>query len=441
MGRNANAGRHLVCRCLGVIDRKGLMVEKAYSWKDGAPLLEHTKRKHKILREYFSRYLAVRCQFPQQSKFRLAIVDGFAGGGRYADGTPGSPIIFIEELLEAVGAFNVKRNDAGMAPLDIECLLILNDVEPDTLELLKTNVAPLLAGVKEQQPRLHLQVEYLSKPFETAYPEIKEFLQRGRYQNVLFNLDQYGHSHVDRGRLADIVASFTSAEIFLTFAISSLLAFLRKDNPALVAARLGFLGVTPADLSSLEGRMSNKEWLGAAERLVLEYFRQCATYVSPFSINNPDGWRYWFIHFASNYRARQEYNNILHQNSTMQAHFGRSGLHMLSFDPTEDAGALYLFDVSGRARAKEQLFDDIPRLVTEFGDAVGVGQLYTSIYNMTPAHTDEIHSAMIGNPDIEVVTEQGGERRKPNTIVATDTLRMKRQFSFFPMFFSCNKKV
>lgn len=152
------------------------MVEKPYPWKDGATLLEHTKRKHKILREYFARYLAVRCQFPQQSKFRLAIVEGFAGGGRYACGTPGSPIIFIEELLAAVDAFNVKRRAEGMAALDIECFLILNDLEPDTLEFLKSNVVPLLAGAKEQQPRLHLQVEYLDKPFEAAYPAIKELL-------------------------------------------------------------------------------------------------------------------------------------------------------------------------------------------------------------------------------------------------------------------------
>jgi len=416
------------------------MVEKPYSWKDGATLLEHTKCKHKIVREYFARYLAVRCQFPQQSKFRLAIVEGFAGGGRYANGTPGSPIIFIEELLTAVETFNVKRRAEGMATLDIECFLILNDAEPETLELLKSNMAPLLVAAKEQQPRLHLQVECFDKPFEEIYPTIKDLLQRGRYQNVLFNLDQCGYSHVTRNTITDIVASFSSAEIFLTLLITSLLAFLRKDNPALVVAQLGFLGVSSVDLSSLESRMSNREWLGAAERLVFECFRHCATYVSPFSINNPDGWRYWLIHFASSYRARQEYNNILHKNSTMQAHFGRSGLHMLSFDPREDTGNLYLFDVSGRAHAKKQLLDDIPRLVTEFGDVVGVGQFYQSIYNMTPAHTDEIHSAMIENPDMEVVTEQGGERRKPNTIVTSDTLRMKRQFSFFPMFLG-NKKV
>ncbi|WP_119389207.1 three-Cys-motif partner protein TcmP [Taklimakanibacter lacteus] len=416
------------------------MVEKPYLWHEGAVLEEHTKRKHKILREYIGRYLAVRCAFPQQSKFRLAIVDGFAGGGRYAGGEPGSPLIFVEELRTATELFNVRRNAEGMSPLDIECFLVLNDGDPETVELLKTRVAPMLAAIKEEVPRLHLEVEYRNDPFEMVFPEVKELLSRGRYQNVLFNLDQCGNSHVDRGTLTDILSSFTSAEIFYTFAISSLLAFLNRTNPTLLSSQLGFLGISPGDLSPLEERMSNTRWLGGAERLVFNAFRSCASYVSPFSINNPEGWRYWLIHFANSYRARQEYNNILHRNSSMQAHFGRSGLHMLSYDPRDDANALYLFDVSGRDAAKQQLYDDVPRLVTDFGDVVSMSQFYGSIYNMTPAHMDEIHAVMIENPDLEVITEQGGERRKASSIIASDTLKMKRQRSFFPMFLNDSDK-
>lgn len=415
------------------------MVGKPYDFVQGAVLEEHSKRKHKILREYFARYLTVRCAFPAQSKFRLAIVEGFAGGGRYKCGTPGSPLIFIEELRIAVEAFNLKRSTEGMAALDIECFLFLNDLDPKTVMLLQSHIDPLLAAIKSEVPRLHIQVSYFSKPFEQIYPEIKGLLIRGRYQNVLFNLDQCGNSHVERATIADIASSFNSAEVFYTFAISSLLAFLGKSDPALLVSQLGFLGVTPANLTPLEGRMSNHEWLGAAERLVYDAFKSCATYVSPFSINNPDGWRYWLLHFAHNVRARQEYNNILHQNSSMQAHFGRSGLHMLSYDPRQD-GALYLFDISGRERAKQQLLEDIPRLVTEFGDVVGVGQFYGSIYNMTPAHMDDVHGAMIENPNLEVITEKGGERRKGGTIEGTDTLRMKRQRTFFPIFLGEKKK-
>jgi three-Cys-motif partner protein len=412
------------------------MVEKPYSWNAGAKLEEHSKRKHKILREYLARYLVVRCQLPQQARFRLAIVEGFAGGGRYSSGEAGSPIIFIEELRSATQHFNLKRAAEGMAPLDIECLMVLNDDDPEAIDILRTHIEPMLAAVKVEVPKLHLHIEYLNEPFEAAYPKIKSLLERGRYRNVLFNLDQCGHSHIDRNTLADIIVSFASAEIFYTFAIASLLAFLGKADQKLLMTQLGFLGVIPADLSVLEGRMSNNEWLGAAERLVFASFRGCARYVSPFSINNPDGWRYWLIHFANNYRARQEYNNVLHQNSSMQAHFGRSGLQMLSFDPSDDANALYLFEASERSEARQQLFDDIPRLLTDFGDAVNVAEFYGSIYNMTPAHTDDIHTAIIENPDLEVITETGGERRKANTIEPSDVLRMKLQRSFFPIFLS-----
>jgi three-Cys-motif partner protein len=195
---------------------------KPISWTTGATLEEHSKRKHKVVGEYIARYLAVRCQFPQQSRFRLAIVDGFAGGGRYKCGNPGSPLIFLEELRVATEAFNVRRLAEGMSPIDIECLLILNDYDSKTIALLKENVAPLIAHISQNVPRLHLRVEYREMKFEVAYAEIKQLIEKGKYQNVLFNLDQCGTSKVDIDTISDIVASFTSAEIFYTFGIETL---------------------------------------------------------------------------------------------------------------------------------------------------------------------------------------------------------------------------
>jgi len=113
--------------------------------------------------------------------------------------------------------------------------------------------------------------------------------------------------------------------------------------------------------------MSKHEWLGGAERIVFNVFKGCAPYVSPFSINNPGGWRYWLIHFANSHRARQVYNNVLHDNSSIQAHFGCSGLDMLAYDPRHDAADLFLFDDNGRQRSKTQLLDDIPKLVEAHG--------------------------------------------------------------------------
>ena len=167
----------------------------------------------------------------------------------------------------------------------------------------------------------------------------------GRYRSVLYNLDQCENSWVERNTILDVLRSTASIEIFYTFAIKSLLTFLSKTNPQLLASQLQPLGVDIKDLGSIEEEMSNRSWLGAAERLVFESYKGCASFVSPFSINNPNGWLYWLMHFSNNYRARQVYNNTLHDNSNCQAHYGRSGLDMLAYDQAHEDGALYLFDL------------------------------------------------------------------------------------------------
>src|SRR5262245_10384562 len=174
------------------------MVKKSYDWVKGEILDDHSRRKHKIIREYFADYLRVRCQLPMQSKFRLAVVDGFSGGGRYSCGTPGSPIIFIDELMRAEDTLNITRAAEAMAPIEIECLLVFNDAARDAVELLKTHVAPLEAKIKDTSSRLHLRVEYMSAIFEDIYSTIRNLLHCGRYPSVLFNLDQSGYSKVDR---------------------------------------------------------------------------------------------------------------------------------------------------------------------------------------------------------------------------------------------------
>lgn len=410
------------------------MAKKPYNWAYGATLEEHSKRKLKILREYFFQYLDVRCKLPQQEKFRLAIVDGFAGGGQYKCGTSGSPLIFLEELSRAVEIINLNRAIQSLGQIEIECLLILNDANRDAFEVLKNNIAPRQAEIIESQSKLHLRIEWFNENFEDAYPKMKALLESGRFRNVLFNLDQCGHSHVDENTLHDIMASFKSAEIFYTFVINSLIAFLHKKNPEKLKSQLKYLNLGSEYFKQLEGVYTQKLWLGTAERIVFDTLSKCAPFVSPFSINKPNGWDYWLIHFANNYRARQVYNNVLHENSTFQAHFGRSGLNMLSFAPSDEQGTLHLFDQNGRIHSKNQLMDDIPKLVNEFGDVLNVGTFYENVYNITPAHSDDINSTLIENPDLEIITPVGGERRKANTISVEDVIRLKRQRSFFPMF-------
>lgn len=400
----------------------------------GAVLDEHTKKKHTILREYFRQYLITRCQLPQQGKFKLIVVDGFSGAGRYKCGGHGSPLIFVEVLESTLREINGRRVAEGFRPIHIECLLILNDFDRSVVEQLRQNIAPLLARAKDNLSELQIQVDYCSQKFDEVYPQIKNKLKSIKCRNVLFNLDQYGYSKVDTEVIRDITQSWDSAEIFFTFSIDTILAYIssnQKKNS--VPLKPEIREKVYAFLESGEPLITKEIWLGDVERIIFENLKNHAPFVSPFSINNPDGWGYWLMHFANSYRARQVYNNILHENSMAQAHFGRSGLNMLSYDP-KYKGQLYLFDNNARESAKNELYDDIPRLIAESGDVLGMEDFYRAAYSETPAHSDDIHEMIIKNPDIEVITESGGERRRPNTIKATDVLRLKSQKSMFSMF-------
>jgi len=250
--------------------------------------------------------------------------------------------------------------------------------------------------------------------------------------------DQYGSSHVDRATIRDIFSTWKSAEAFLTFSIGTVRAYISmdKEKNSVLTQDADLLKEIYAITETTV--INKKSWLGLVEKIIFSHLSACAPYVSPFSINNPDGWCYWLIHFANSRRARQVYNDVLHANDDVQIHIGRSGLRMLSYDPAFEQTP-YLFDKSSRETAKRELYDDIPRLVNEQGDAMNVEEFYGRIYNETPAHSDDIHEMMLANPDVEVLTSEGNPRRSAKAISSDDTLRVKSQKSFFPIFLGKEK--
>lgn len=405
------------------------MAEKKYAWEEGATLAEHSRKKHQILREYFYNYVKTRCTSPLVRKFRLAVVDGFSGAGRYNCGAPGSPVIFVEELSRAIADINVRRAANNMPLVDIECSLILNDADPNVIELLKGHLAPSLTQAKLSTSHLKINTHYFSDYFETLYPKIKSLIRSEKHKSIIFNLDQCGHSHVRTETLIDMMSLNESVEVFYTFVITALLAFLKQNDPRALSSQLSYLQLSEQDFEVLVKQASKREWLGIAERIVFDSFQKCAKYVSPFSINNPGGWRYWLIHLANSHRARQVYNDILHQNSQTQAHYGRSGLNMLAHDPSETK-TLYLFDASARDQAKDELHNDIPRFISDSGQPLSVKNFYELIYNQTPAHSDDINSAIIGSDELLVKTATGGIRRKASQIITSDHIEFKKQRSF-----------
>ena len=168
------------------------MTVKNFDWVQGVILDEHTQKKHTIVREYFRKYLITRCIIPYQENFKLIVVDGFAGGGLYKCGGYGSPLIFVEVLEQTFKEINVRRAAESMRPVQFECLLILNDSDKSAIELLRQNIDPLIAGAREGNSGLHIEVKYFCKKFNEVFPDIKKLVQSKNCGNVLFNLDQSG---------------------------------------------------------------------------------------------------------------------------------------------------------------------------------------------------------------------------------------------------------
>ena len=406
------------------------MAKKKYDWiVNGVILEDHTKKKHDILREYLREYLLTRCKIPQQEKFRLVIVDAFAGGGLYQNGESGSPLIFIQTLIATVGEINTKRAEQGMKQVRIECVLFFVEELEEVIEQLESNLTPLLLRA-ESIPNLEITTRFFGEKFENIYPQIKGWLLQARIRNVLFNLDQCGYASVSLSTLRDIMHSWSNAEALLTFSIQAMLSYLSPDmkaNRSKLDPQIKRQVYSLLD-SGDDPAINKKEWLGYAEKIIYDALRDCGRYVSPFSVNNEAGWRYWLMHFSNAYRARQVFNDILHKHAGAQAHYGRAGLDMLGYDSL-GGKCLYVFDDDSRTLSREQLYEDIPRELSKSGDAIRMNDFYEEFYSETPAHSQDIHAMMIENPDINVLTEGGGKRRKANTIKSTDILRLNPQRS------------
>lgn len=405
------------------------MVQVPYKWVEGAILGEHSKKKHEILRRYLAEYLQIRCTLPQQSRFRFAIIDGFSGGGAYEGGILGSPLIFLELLISQTSEINIRRKIDGMAEIKFECLLILNDSDVDAITTLKENIGNL-KSLADARSDLLVELIFMNETFEDAYPLIKTHLaDRKILRNVFFNLDQCGSSHVSRKTIFNILMTYRSAEVLMNFAAQSMFTYLSRNNPEALDRVLASHGIDRSQIEDISEVASKREWRAAIEKLVYESFKKCAPFVSPFAINNPDGWLYWLLHFSNEPKARQVYNDLLHENAGLQGHFGRPGLNMLTYDPRTE-GQYYLFAEEDRKKAREALYYDVANIVSEFGNAVPVSEFIRSVSNETPCHSHDLGQAMIDNPDISVVTENGRERRSHKGIRPTDTLILKPQRSF-----------
>lgn len=424
------------------------MTEVHYSWAPGEaypPIQQHSVVKHEILRAYLTAYIQTLISNPNREEFRLALVDGFAGGGVYRHATTGeellgSPFIMLQATQEA--EFLVNKDRQKPVALNLDYFFI--EADKGAAVLLEQELKSRGYG-----HRLGNDVFLRHDGFDEQADVIIEHIQRRmpRAGRAIFLLDQYGYSQVPAPLIRKILQALPGGEVILTFAVDALLNYVsdKKDVSQTLLNKIG----TPDALRgrSIEDiKKSGRDWrLFIQACLYKDLVDACgAKYYTLFFIRSANGHGdYWLVHFSQKARARDVMTRIHWEKNTNFIHYGGAGIdmfHALGYVPKHDedftgqASLGFCFDEQAHNVSVSALMEQIPRLIYPDPDGMTFGELFATTCNTSPASAD-IYRTAIGQlmkiGDLEAIDRDGGTRRTANRIHDTDLVIPSRQRRLF----------
>jgi three-Cys-motif partner protein len=405
-----------------------------YTWKHGLEAIaQHSIAKHRILQAYLSEYFKV-LMSGRRDEFKLTLVDGFAGGGRYyhedtRKPVRGSPLILLDVAKEA--EFLVNRDRTHPVNFDLSYFFI---------EARKEAYQHLLKVLDEEGHggRLEDDIFVRHANFLDQAKSIIQFISKKSPRNgrSIFVLDQFGYNAVPTTIIREILDTLPGAEVILTFGVDSLLNFA---NETILSNGLNKLGMPAllAGKSIREIKQSDRDWrLFIQSTLYQSLVRSCgAKHFTPFFIRNKHGHGdYWLIHLSQHHKARDVMTNVHWQNHNYFIHYAGAGLdmfNMLGYDPRFDHDHLgqgrlgFEFDIPAREKSVGALMEQIPKVIYANDDGLTYESLYVSTCNESPA-TSEIYqealSQLVAHGAAAVVGPGGEHRRSAKQIRATDRI-------------------
>ena len=408
----------------------------SFIWVPGNPppeIEEHSLAKLAVLRNYVSDYIDKLCEGSRREVFKLDLVDGFSGGGRFLDGgkeVSGTPLIMLEEAERAFSRLNERR----IKPLQFDLKFHFVDVASDHTRYLSDVLKERAFNISGHQIKVY------NKPFEDVANEIIAEIKRRqpRAGRALFLLDQKGFSQVEFNLIRRIFDELARAEVILTFAAETLLNYV-SDNPRLFAA------VRPIELSAtdLQDLMDLKQGAGGraiSQRVLRDHLRlhTGATYDTPFFLRPRQSRRaLWFVHLSRHPVARDVMVQCHWNNFNRFEHYGSGGLDMMGWDSLKD-GRLPLFGFSQYdvEELHQQLVDSIPRELPSLGISlpVTVQDFRAAVANRTAARFSDLDralTALASDRGFDILTSRGKLRQKGLTRLEDSDLI---SFTSRPMF-------
>lgn len=413
--------------------------KNGYDWSDlsAPPILDdHSSVKHEIICDYLRRYISVFTKNPIIDNFKINIIDGFAGGGRYrspvsSEIIPGSPLLLMQTLQSSEAEVNANGR---RKPFVLDATYYFVEIDKRAIEQLRFALSESEFPVEK--------VHVLHGDFLKLLPKIcTDIKSRSKKPRNIFILDQYGYKDVPPHVLRSLFETFPAGtEVILTFSTDSLINYMsNKSGIAKTLKRLDLDGILkhPDLQDAIEIKQSR---LLIEQLLYSEIQSQCgASFYTPFFIVSRKSNRaYWLIHLSSHPTARNEMLLTHWGSQNAFEHHGAEGLNMmLGYDPTFEAVKDqrvfdFVFDDNADKRVLNALTEEIPKFLSS-SELFTVQDLIFKTCNNSPATLSQYKSALFGlqqTKALKILTANGNVRRSPSSISFEDQLLVTNQLYF-----------
>lgn len=389
-----------------------------FSWHPNGhpPSIEpHSKAKLDVLRSYLRAYFDRLNVKPNREKFKLDLVDGFAGGGTFRDGDDivlGTPLIMLKEFQEAVERLNQNRTKS----LNFDCKFYFVDKEAAHTDHLQKVLKEREYVVDDD--KIVVRNRRFEEEVDNILTEISH--RQPRAGRAIFLLDQTGFSQVELELVAQIFRKLPAAEVILTFAADALINHLAK-TPSLIKA-VAPLELTESQIHDLIQYNDGNGGKALVQRTLRNHIRIITDvpYDTPFFIRPHQSRRaLWFLHLSRHPTARDV---MIQRHWAIQntfEHYGSGDFNMLGWDAlNSETLPLFNFEKIDAKQMCNQLLNSMPKelLALASEDPITVNAMHHMFANRTAARfsdLDKIVLKLFQEKEFDIL-DPDGKRRSRN---------------------------
>ncbi|KQQ65406.1 three-Cys-motif partner protein TcmP [Microbacterium sp. Leaf320] len=242
----------------------------------------HTRAKHQILDSYLKGW------FPKLTSFREKVIylDGFAGRGRYTDGTEGSPLIALRALVDHQHLGRMSH-----------CKFIFWFIEAnkDNEAALRGELTSFIAE-HDDEAGPEIGIDLTQNTFEKTGRKLAESLEAkgAKIAPTFAFIDPFGYTGLPMDLIKSLFGN-SQSEVLVNFMVGSVQRFIERDGQE--AAIESLFGLPASDV--MAGKLTDAK---RVEHLRDVYMRQLRDvggfeYVRSFAMTNFTGnVSYYLVH-------------------------------------------------------------------------------------------------------------------------------------------------